>query len=106
MTHLLSVDGEIIELVKGKEEDGKKKREDEGEDDTQIKKVMWKEVNEGFLTSIKFAWNSIVPVHSCTCSFQRACFGSSSLVTSVQMKAWLSRKPRDEGELFLPLRKT
>ncbi|GBM63608.1 hypothetical protein AVEN_65885-1 [Araneus ventricosus] len=37
------------------------------------------------------------------CSFQRACFGSSSPVTSAPMKAWLSRKPRDEGELFFAI---
>ncbi|GBO41178.1 hypothetical protein AVEN_243991-1, partial [Araneus ventricosus] len=35
--------------------------------------------------------------------FQRACFGSSSPVMSALMKAWLSRKPRDEEELLLPL---
>ncbi|GBO18405.1 hypothetical protein AVEN_198589-1 [Araneus ventricosus] len=44
--------------------------------------------------------NSVVPVHSCTCNFQRACFRSSYPVTSALMKAWLSRKPRDEGVIF------
>ncbi|GBN48263.1 hypothetical protein AVEN_73391-1 [Araneus ventricosus] len=44
--------------------------------------------------------NSVVPVHSCTRSFQRACFGSSSPVTLALTKEWLSCKPGDEGVIF------